>query len=1299
MKLCLGITVLTVLGTRCLVAQQLAADRQSVAQYRAAVARATILYTGRLFGYMRGTGTADQNQCPTDGAPMIDMREVDWWHSDKLNKDFGAKLMPCRLQREKEKRGAVLVGMGDNFAPAYLARFTPQGTRISHSTDVNTISDDSVALFLYRAGYDALVPGKEDFYFGAYHLMQLSRVLQKDGHGIMLGANLFLQQTAEKTFEAKPEERSRLAYVSKRTGITPQFSAEATPWLVSLKFDLDPRKVNMPNGGELCPAELTQPDRIHPNGAGCTPWKVWRKTDQGWVPGSIPNNQARYSPKQTFQFLRGLNEGNEEGDFISPGNYGFCLLGASATAPSGTNPKKLSKRDQRQSEEPYCQQIQIREPMFCHGGACDLNSWPSSGNPSVKKYQPYLLLNPGTQNEVAVFGVVDENLRSYIARENASWEPRSGTVYKRCATGKKCRTEIHVIAPDAALQQVLEHFSLAHASFRGIRILLAQMTKATADELAAHIEDPITDPDSAIGPAISVIVVKEAQHARAFDAAFARADAAHATPNAFLQVRNARKRRPAVFVPRPIFDDERQMTIDSLNILQIHREDKEQIESFCNRLVDDVDETECRGLLPPADNVATEAEKDEVSKARQRQAQDLMPYVTTVVSHPVPPQPTIPAQKVICKEPTDPVREALCDILRRYDQQWNHNLDAIYDSKWFEKTFQHFTLGALLDYSETVNSSPMPTPSSKAAKQDAVSICHADVALLQVRDFYFPTTENSAVSIASLQEVVDRILWKDDLLTETNLSGAQIEKLLDQSDKFEKEEKDASDILPDTLNRSISKAGLVVVKKQSTAEQDRYFGHADDFDDAAIYRVATTNHLARGETGYPDAAKPAVGKQQVFQNNRAVPISVLVCEALLQWADGSEQQLFQCRSQINQNSDYRVSGPNQILNEPPHPVKSDWSKIGVAVTNTFVPPADPYRDTGGEKKLESYPIWDINLDNVSGGYTLSAPVITMQNLKNFSGITNSDVSQPASSKLDIDQHLLILRRFRLPIDAGIEDLFQYTRQRQDSLTSPTTTSWPRDNFVIGPVLQLRGLRLNGNKYRPHFLYVFRPFQFAIQPSETTFTLSGANSTSALIHQARAYSFSPKLGVRLERDDNSYFETGVESQHNRNVLSTLVLNPGSGLAPCRLSAAQSLASCAKGVTLRPNTPPQPQYSRFVQHGMYWDAKLKLSFTTKLSYQTDTRGDLFANRPFGRENSALPRYDVIWGHSLIVPLIGNFSLEPRFEWVFYENKILGNNLTRRNFTMKLTYSFKHDSRVPIWNTMNYDSSGGTGKSAKK
>ena len=1269
------------------------ANAQSSNENKSDSERATILYTGQLFGYMRGTDSPSEQQCSPSVAAKVDLREVGWKKDGKL---LGAAQLPCAIEARKTG-GAVLIGMGNNFSPAYFARFASNGQRISHVTAPKTIAEDSVALFLYRAGYDAVVPGKDDFYFGAYHLMQVGRLLNRDGHPVMLASNLFLrqEQIAEKPKEPKPARVSKLGYVSQRVGINPQFSVDATPWLVSLKFDFDPQKVIMPGEGRLCPASKTDPEAlpIDPKTSAidpkqCIPWTMWRKEEgeqeDKWVKGPIPQDQARHTSKQTFHFIRNLQSGNPQDDFILPGNYGFCLFGAISAAPAGTRARKRSSDDEQQSKWPYCQTLQILEPMFCSGSleGCELSPKEHPSGTLGKKYPPYVLVDRSTEGQVAIFGVVDENLRSYIARENASWEPKDPS---KCAFGTPCRTGIHVISPDAALQQVLEHFSIAHRDFRGIKILMAQMTEAFAGELAAHVEDPTTDPGSAIR--VSLDISAKDKHAPAFDAVFARATEADATPNMFLQIRNARKRRASVFVPRPIYDTKTKATINSLSVLRIQRENEEGIVSYCNSLVDHPDETECQGLQV--------SEKDQKEKASQREVQKLMPYITTKISGVSQQLETQDKTKQICKDATDKVRDAVCEILRRYDQRLNNNTTAIYDSDWFETTFQQFTLDSLLDYSEVSRLSSVSLSPKKASHH----VSGADVALLQRRDFWYGTVENTDISLLDdTQQLLDRILWKDDLLTETNLSGAQIKNLLTQSDKFEKEEKDASLILPDSPERGIIKAGLVISKKKSLGEEDRYYNRADDFENTDVYRVVTSNHLASGETGYPDAGKPTTGKQQVFYHKQAVPISVVICRAMLRWADTDEQSLFKCRSHIDEDR-YQIQGADQMVNAATRPAKSDWSHIGSFVRNTFWPPPNPYRDTQGEKWLQGYPINDVNLNKVSIAYNLSSPDTSIQNLRNFSGITNSDFSQPTSSKLDLDQGLRILHRFRWRLDLGIEDRLEYTRQEQDSLTSPTSTSWPRNNFIIGPVLQFRGLKLRGNKYRPHFLYVVRPFDSAIQVAKTSFTLSGANSTSAVVEQRKAYSFTPKFGFRLERDGDSYFETGLQRQHNHNVLSALLLNPGSGLAPCLLSAAQSLATCAQGVTLDPNAPPETQYSNFIQQGMYWDAKLKIPLATKLSYQFDTHGDLFANRPLQSENSALARYDVILGHSLKVPLIGNFSFEPRFEWVFYENKILGNNLTRRNFSLKLSYNFKRDSRVPLWRMMNYDSSSATSKGDEK
>jgi hypothetical protein len=1250
----------------------------------------TIAYTGRLLGYMRGVNPSEDKQCDGKTGVNIEMPEP----------DAGAIQIPCTLE-EQRARGAIVVGVGDNFAPAYWARFTnsyeeataleqtknpggglPQNFmeayRIRHTTEPvvdsrGRFTSDKVALFLQRAGYDALVPGKEDFYFGAYHLMLVARLLKTDpalskrdksrSHILFLGDNLFLQPTAEKSRDKEAPEEDPARYVFSRPGITPSFDGHATPWLVSLKFDIDTKKVTLPIGGELCLRTSDGKVDLNHCDKHWTPWKKqkqpgaetarWEKYQK-----SLRDDKTKDDGTITLQFLREVSRqdtaesGFSAEDFIQPGEYFFCLDGA-VTKRS----QKGKKGNEDQSK--FCQALKVQEPMFCAGGDCSIGHKAQN-----RVYQPYTMVRRGGAN-VAIFGIVDENLQSYIARANASWEPDSNT---RCKNvGKQCRTSIHVLAPEEGLQQALEFFAVKEASGSDYKVLLAQMAQPLADELGAHLQDPWSDEDSALRCAVGFDCSSEPVELPkllAFQIVVTKGDEAHATPNSKLIVDAEVMHRSVVVGPRGIWDSGQ--TINSVSVLKIMPNEPTAGEvTISNRLM---------------------GEKRKPSPQRS-------------------------GAQGICGP--DLPRGVACSALARFQEAWNHT--PANNAPDVSELFPQFALHALVDYRQMQDSVTQPAKSLSSAANDESSVPKSDVALLQKRDFFFDTTFKPALGTGfpppnSVQEIVDRILWKDDLLTNRRLTGAQIKSLLKQSDKFDSEEQSAANIIPDTTKRSLLKAGMVLVKGSEGAEDHGYIKD-DDLDGGTVYEVATSNHIAGGETGYPDAAKDATG-----DDARApyMPVSAIVCHALQYWASPQHREgdIFQCRALTSSSADYLVSNRADDVMNVEGPFKGPLNEVRKNISAAIHSPSDPYSGPG-EKRLEQYPLFDITADKASAGYQLSAADTSQANLKNFSGITNSEVSQPSSSKLDLHQHLRLLYRFRSPFDLGFEDSFDYTRQRQDSLTGPTTTSWPDNTFVIGPVFQLRGrmpwpvrhcgsaggrnadckkyLATYDNKYLPHFYYVFHPLDFTVQPSGTTITLSGANSSSAVVKQDRAYSLSEKIGFREEWAKDTYLETGFQWQSNRKVLSELTY-PGAP-APCDLGSSQSLSDCFSDVDLT-GLQIQASYRKFLQQGLYWDGKLTLPFTKSLSYSLDTKGALFANRPANRNNSALARYGVVVGNSLKIPLIGNFSLQPRFELVFYENQILHNHLFRRNFTMNLSYSFQRNSRVSLWRMMRYDSGGSGG-----
>src|SRR5262249_42366626 len=96
-----------------------------------------------------------------------------------------------------------------------------------------------------------------------------------------------------------------------------------------------------------------------------------------------------------------------------------------------------------------------------------------------------------------------------------------------------------------------------------------------------------------------------------------------------------------------------------------------------------------------------------------------------------------------------------------------------------------------------------------------------------------------------------------------------------------------------------------------------------------------------------------------------------------------------------------------------------------------------------------------------------------------------------------------------------------------------------------------------------------------------------------------------------------------------------------------------------------------------------------------YVLTVKGDLFANRsrrsnPLN-EVASQTRYDATFGQGFKLPLFGSFSLQPKFEWFYYQNKVFESGLTKRNFDIQLTYDFSCRSRVGLWQRLGYDSAG--------
>jgi hypothetical protein len=211
-----------------------------------------ILFTGRLLGYFRlpslQSGNPDAKQLPCPTVPDADIS------------DEGKQLVKAIDGYKYDSR--VFVGTGDNFALYLPSRiFAPrpespgqpgngqyskdQFRWDSHSfkwvenaksfpqpmSDLRkglaVVPTDNVGCFLAYAGYDAIVPGKEDFYFGAERLQALARFLasipKNDGsspyHPVQtLAANLLIKTSWLSDHDPIPDSKKPRLSCSTKVG-------------------------------------------------------------------------------------------------------------------------------------------------------------------------------------------------------------------------------------------------------------------------------------------------------------------------------------------------------------------------------------------------------------------------------------------------------------------------------------------------------------------------------------------------------------------------------------------------------------------------------------------------------------------------------------------------------------------------------------------------------------------------------------------------------------------------------------------------------------------------------------------------------------------------------------------------------------------------------------------------------------------------------------------------------------------------------------------------------------------------
>ena len=247
-----------------------------------------VIYTGDLIGYARAC--AEEQFHPgklVNGVQHYDRKCI------TAETSFGQALQALFKKARASSSHSLLLGTGDHFSLDYRARtavvYTPKGPRAigkdellyhephgwiilsdadpkkfaniveAQATANTVIEGDAVAQFLLDANYDALVPGKHDFYFGAERLRQISRFLARQPKPTqMLGTNLVITGKLFDPPNRIPDRFRKKNFTTTGSGVTFTLPTTVLPWIRQFGVTGKPDRV------VLCPVTAKGRDEACP---------------------------------------------------------------------------------------------------------------------------------------------------------------------------------------------------------------------------------------------------------------------------------------------------------------------------------------------------------------------------------------------------------------------------------------------------------------------------------------------------------------------------------------------------------------------------------------------------------------------------------------------------------------------------------------------------------------------------------------------------------------------------------------------------------------------------------------------------------------------------------------------------------------------------------------------------------------------------------------------------------------------------------------------------------------------------
>lgn len=1158
------------------------ANRQNITAPEA-VPDLRVRFTGYLLGYYRVPDiqpTDFLEKCP-DPPPPPDSQHPELAHpADLLLQELGLK----------KPDNAILVGMGSNFGVEIYSRTyqnpnrllvpKPRNSQDPHwtSTPASRSVGDNVGCFLSLAGYDAITPAKEDFYFGPERLRRIAQRLAAVPKGgryqpvHMLAANLVVQT-------AYLEEPAKVPDSAKGLRFEPGLPEVITTAEIS-------------DHGSVLPF-LRRIAVQAKEGA------TLKALPPLYLCAAPPGHADEYSCGVKVPLKEPVQDKKATGDNGAAGNKGAPLnfnypLPDDFYLQAGSNYQLCADLPlgAPKNEKPRCIRFSVEIPYFqsCELGDCAANQYDL----------PYVFV-PSKNDKgksVVIYGVVDSDLKSFVGRDNLSWEN----------TNPKLRTEVAALDPLKALFQAQQLFTTNHPeALHPRKVLLAEMSRAKAEELAENLD-------------FDVVIAA----ARPYD---------HATTNRELTL------HPKPETPAP-------------------------------------DTAKYPGVVVvPWEGQATKIEVDGCKD---------QPCEKTTLFNPLRQLDLTDYQKSKSES------ERRVTLSRERFPAMNS------DETWRPKPVLDAAAGTCVGQT---SASPAD-PASPFTGNDAFVKCtlrilrektHADVALMQKRDFYqgpfrppFDDATTNALGI-------ERVLWTGDILQVVTVTGDTLQKVLKESAGFDQQDLQATQEKTET-GRGFFTLGI------SKTEDGQSVIDGDLLDPKRLYTVATTNHITAGDTGYPELNDPQLANKQLPKPGGAegIRISELVCDKMFQTGCVKNSQPKYPKGEGNALFASRKDGPAE--DQPSRGARAQAWFIH-SLDQPLIPNKKSGNDEGDlETKIENRPIWRFSLVQASFSFQESINNLSeKERALLFTGFSAPGINGANAHTWQVSKQAELVRSGKW-LNEYVRNQLDYSSQVTEQIAPALPSisrSKNRDQFDAGlflhpfTVCKLFLPCPAPRKEFPKVGVVFEPFRFDSPVAQEELVI-GPKTNQEKVNLERTQNVLGRAGVRIE-NAKSHFEAGYEAGWERGALVTFV----AGSTSCPPLPSQSPYGCLTSL-VPPVHVDQVRETR-EQRGFYvdyaWTTPIPLHLNWKNIVQI--QGEWF---PFGpsNDNSSDTRklYDIT--EKLSIPLFASLSFQPGGEYYLYRNKFGVYSLIRWTPSASLTWSFDRYSGGKWSKALGYSPNAASGGS---